>query len=948
MKEEVEKKKDTLVYFSREITVLTVIAFVRSTDLHENLTEGRVSRENMGARGIDRCLTDLLIKTNELLENEYFLDYLLNDPPNFDWSLLMKFSTVTKEIGENRAMHANRIQRKIAFSAFKTLLSHQLTVHHIKGAFNSKDLSLSQANSLISILNLHTSYFASSDVGNDALELLLRILQTYTLVDVEVHHLRSNSIWDCASNIYGRTLDKGEQPIILLICAQIMLSAISLSYSTVFMHRCEKLIEEITTMIRKAISSFNKIANNGKLCGTLFTIASTVMEKFGTFSDLTNLLSVNISLIWKRHELMDVNESFFNLINNFIILCYPNCVISLCPVIIDSVLNAVIISVKDYIDQFRLPGKFIYRKIPVPKLNSSAYSLICRSITLIHLFDSLPFISAAKRCRTSSFLSSLIESNVEPAYKIAETIFNRWRQCFSIDYKQEILKILLELSVSIESEELFCCHMRTVLSIVDNDSENLLTKDLCNDLWKFSLSMLHFPRVSDAAARLISVIAVPCAKILSLNDLSLTESIVASVARLNSFSSDLVKLLAVIISNISNFDIDERSSFRLNAELMLWDVKWPKQWRFRCELLDFLISPNSIRSLCPEALLHILNYNPSYILSREEKSINELERSLMKLLVIEQKHVKECDQIQTAIGNSVFVVPEILNSLIKILKKLWSDVKDGGSKIREIIRLEIWVFLHLLCGAVRKYDPNSLSLNIIVEYLASLDDEIMLIIQSATEIVKVLELIEDWVFVSNSIRYAIYDKYTLLPELTRFVIHFDFDIDPTCLIDDLKKYRELLTKGSTLLLALRYDPVWMRDNEILQMTLREGIPEILSFVTYKLLEPPLLHDIHIRIFSYLIDLGSNSLYKDPPVTISMPSNAIVNGSGLLDTVSGAHDAPSPVIFDKELQLTISLPKSDLIGGDWNARADSRCRHLMVGKYGTAVRYDPICSSFCRA
>lgn len=38
--------------------------------------------------------------------------------------------------------------------------------------------------------------------------------------------------------------------------------------------------------------------------------------------------------------------------------------------------------------------------------------------------------------------------------------------------------------------------------------------------------------------------------------------------------------------------------------------------------------------------------------------------------------------------------------------------------------------------------------------------------------------------------------------------------------------------------------------------------------------------------------------KDPPVTISMPSNAIVNGSGLLDTVSGAHDAPSPVIFDK--------------------------------------------------
>lgn len=63
------------------------------------------------------------------------------------------------------------------------------------------------------------------------------------------------------------------------------------------------------------------------------------------------------------------------------------------------------------------------------------------------------------------------------------------------------------------------------------------------------------------------------------------------------------------------------------------------------------------------------------------------------------------------------------------------------------------------------------------------------------------------------------------------------------------------------MLALRYDPVWMRDNEILQMTLREGIPEILSFVTYKLLEPPLLHDIHIRIFSYLIDLGSNSLYK---------------------------------------------------------------------------------------
>lgn len=53
-------------------------------------------------------------------------------------------------------------------------------------------------------------------------------------------------------------------------------------------------------------------------------------------------------------------------------------------------------------------------------------------------------------------------------------------------------------------------------------------------------------------------------------------------------------------------------------------------------------------------------------------------------------------------------------------------------------------------------------------------------------------------------------------------------------------------------------------------------------------------------------------------------------------------------FYRELQLTISLPKSDLIGGDWNARADSRCRHLMVGKYGTAVRYDPICSSFCRA
>lgn len=99
---------------------------------------------------------------------------------------------------------------------------------------------------------------------------------------------------------------------------------------------------------------------------------------------------------------------------------------------------------------------------------------------------------------------SIISTKFSKFYSSFQLVLKGWCIWSFLIYFSSVLII------EICSEELFCCHMRTVLSIVDNDSENLLTKDLCNDLWKFSLSMLHFPRVSDAAARLISVIAVPC------------------------------------------------------------------------------------------------------------------------------------------------------------------------------------------------------------------------------------------------------------------------------------------------------------------------------------------------------------------------------------------------------------------------------------------------------
>lgn len=162
-----------------------------------------------------------------------------------------------------------------------------------------------------------------------------------------------------------------------------------------------------------------------------------------------------------------------------------------------------------------------------------------------------------------------------------------------------------------------------ILAIFFDKAWNLKPHTL-EELWNWSLSLIHTPNIHDSACDLIYSI-LPFGKLtfthlkifvlvgnaMNNNKVHLFNVLVANLSRLNSFSEKTLKLINLVIRY---FEFDERAEFRVEMSARMNDQR-EKQWRFRYQLIFSILRDSSITSDPTELIFSLLCYHPNEVLA---------------------------------------------------------------------------------------------------------------------------------------------------------------------------------------------------------------------------------------------------------------------------------------------------------------------------------------------
>lgn len=777
---------------------------------------------------------ELLENIEGVLENREFLKFLLDGCTHYEWKSFIVDSAYAaiKEMKENGSAKTSRSFRRNAFTAFKTVVSF-----HCESASEGPSRRIFISDVLDVLLNL-IRYPLEAGVGDDvvslirsvrseSMELLSRVLRSFQSGNVKPRLLKG--IWTEAAEMCEELLKGRKEPSTRRACSRVMVEVAHVVHLSLYAYRFEELFTTIASLLNMSISqksrkeldkdemttNFLRIAN---ILMNIFAVAKRnfVTQVFSNF--LENLFEENStawskeSFLWGDRVFLDENsdlyqhqEALFEFVDRFLALCCPDCVVAFLPStssgLLKSTVKAVVTATLDYVKEHCAPEKAVYRKGGV-LLEKKALALPARSFTIQHL---LPEEKGVKRRKTTDPLIDLVGSSSVCGLQVFEATLNLWGHRISKELKIAAFQELITSSAKIKKEEVLDWIIKAMIAVADEAVVRLTDASSCSSLWKFSISMLHSPRSSHSACRLLSRIVVPCSQSLKLSDDLVVQLVTGNICRLISCSRPAVELLAVVMSE---FEFDERRTFRLG------DRDSCPEWRFRSEALEFILSSTVPSSVPREAVLQICCYSPLFTLpSTGQREMNDMERTLMQLFAI-----GNCEDIKKEKGNgeNSFFVPELVQCLTENLETQWQLLEQNGSQndsddkyLREVKWAELWNLAHTLLCLFRRRSAN-LDLSSLERLCESWSSLIATLIRehgSVAQLVSALDVGDAWTAVTADVKDAICNSCKNFPLLTSLAMRFGHHFDLSYLMQWLSSQENMVSGcGQYALRAARENP----------------------------------------------------------------------------------------------------------------------------------------------
>uniref|UniRef100_A0A914EDV6 Non-specific serine/threonine protein kinase n=1 Tax=Acrobeloides nanus TaxID=290746 RepID=A0A914EDV6_9BILA len=468
--------------------------------------------------------------------------------------------------------------------------------------------------------------------------------------------------------------------------------------------------------------------------------------------------------------------------------------------------------------------------------------------------------SQSKRLKSSCTIESLLEQ--KPSYgnfQILHGILIKWKKKLPDELLESLLQRMLILDRNLLKKDDKLDIFVQILAIFFDKAWNLKPHTL-EELWNWSLSLIHTPNIHDSACDLIYSILPFVGNAMNNNKVHLFNVLVANLSRLNSFSEKTLKLINLVIRF---FEFDERAEFRVEMSARMNDQR-EKQWRFRYQLIFSILRDSSITSDPTELIFSLLCYHPNEVLATSThlfaKSFEELlEQWYCSNLSTKSTLVCEQDSIQSATKISF-----LMDKIVEIIRDLWDYFTSQSNdekcvylwRVLSFLRANSEVLFHSLAGLQSKFDQ------FVLNYMDELETNSSTL--SGFDL-SPFDLKKSWHLISDSMRnrFEMLAGSGLIPGLYQFIIQWNTNIP----IDQMKA---ILNNSSSSIDSLDAAVKEIAKHELSFFdlsTLIEKFSHALSAPVLNQLIDALIIEAQEEIGSQAEESATTNFYKDKAATI---------------------------------------------------------------------------------
>uniref|UniRef100_A0A8R1XZ51 non-specific serine/threonine protein kinase n=1 Tax=Onchocerca volvulus TaxID=6282 RepID=A0A8R1XZ51_ONCVO len=634
---------------------------------------------------------------HRILENETFLSALQADGHlfGFDHNQFLKKlgDCAVREMEQNHTATTVKKFNGRAFEAFKIALWYFVKKIHTVDIVTVMDYLLKLLRYTFSrrqqvmdnmFAILHRNFAA------DITALLALLLEKKSILILRPY--LCYGLWTNCMEFCLRYIDMCDYNCTLRTCSWILLRVARVAKYCGLMLLVEQMTGKIAEMLRKYLLTLHTSNKTFMLSDDLYVnllrIFNELLFEFGAknwhlmstqseeLSDLIGRAWVDTVSLWQSRKFTDELISSLNEQSKFIevvfIMHHPDCIPG-SPLLSNSLtalLNLILDSVVNCMNGLSILHKSTYRIGQVQLLPNEVVSLLARLLTLDIL----------QSTGNSHFDDLLFTEKDERWCQLIEKLFVRWSHRLPLQMKKGLFLNFVQLLISVHREGLLIWYLRAVTSIAESSVIELLEKEHCRYLWKFTLSVLQSQSqsVSEYAVRLLHKIIIPCAKRLELKDTYVTEVIWSNINRLNICTTEVTFLLAHVLSN---FEFDE------HFEIQPIDETAVKEWSFRCAALKFILKASLRPANIPvNAVLEILCFKPDFQLESPKSDISKLERYLMSLCAA------PISEISCRIVAKKYFIRELVDFVGNNLMELWRSLKLESTDSEILQRDQINLF----------------------------------------------------------------------------------------------------------------------------------------------------------------------------------------------------------------------------------------------------------------
>ncbi|CAG9539209.1 unnamed protein product [Cercopithifilaria johnstoni] len=603
---------------------------------------------------------------HRILENEAFLNALQTDVHvfSFDHNQFLKKlgSYAVLEMEQNNvAIKAKKFNRR-AFEAFKTALWHFIhkidtldvvtLMDHLLSLLRCTSSSIQQITD-DPIALLHRNFAA------DITALLALLLEKKSILILKPQHCYG--LWTNCIQLCLRYIDIRDYNCTLRTCSWILLQiACAAKYCSLML-----LVEEMTGKTAEILRKYLLICHTGyktfmlydDLYVNILRIFNELLFEFGAknwnfmstqcreLSDFIGQAWASSISLWQSRKFADELICSLNEQSKFIeatfIIHNPDCLSGSPPLSnLKSLLNLILDAAVSCMNGLSMLHKSTYRMGQIQLLPDGVVSLLARVLTL-------DVVQNTGDSYFGNLLFTLIQEKDERWCQLIEKLSVRWSHRLPLQIKKELFVNIVQSSNVVHGEGILIWYLRAITSVAESSVIELLGKEHCAYLWKFTLSLLQSQSQS--------------AKRLELKDTEVTKIIWSNISRLNICTAEVACLLAHMLSN---FEFDEYFEIQPTDETAM------EGWTFRCAVLKFILKASSKSANIPiNAILEIMCFKPDFQHKSAEPEISKLERYLMNLFAI---RVSEAPCRATV---KKYFIRELVDFVGSSLIELWRNVK---------------------------------------------------------------------------------------------------------------------------------------------------------------------------------------------------------------------------------------------------------------------------------